>query len=70
MVHVNYKLMRMLSKTGIVKGIPKLSEMKSEVRKACQMDKKIKKTFKGLIEISSTRPLELIHMDLIGPAPI
>lgn len=68
--HVNYKLTKMLSKNEIVRGIPKLSEVKSEVCKACQMGKQVKKSFKGFKDISSTRPLQLIHMDLIGPAPV
>ena len=62
--------MRILSKKEIVRGIPKLDDYKSELCKACQMGKQIKKSFKGIKDISSARPLELIHMDLIGPAPV
>ena len=43
MGHVNYKLMKMLPKNEIVKGISKLNEIKSEVCKACQMGKQTKK---------------------------
>ena len=62
--------MKILSKNEIVKGIPKLSDEKSELCKACQLGKQIKKSFKGLKDISSSHPLELIHMDFIGPAPV
>ena len=67
---INFKLMKILSKNEIVKGIPKLSDEKFELCKACQFGKQIKKSFKGLKDISSSHPLELIHMDLIGPAPV
>ena len=50
-----------------MKGIPKFSDEKSEIYKACQLGKQIKKSFKGIKDISTFRPLELIHMDLIGP---
>ena len=47
MGRINYKLMRTLSKNEIVKGILKLSDEKSEICKACQLGKRIKKRFKG-----------------------
>ena len=53
-----------------MKGIPKFSDEKSEIYKACQLGKQIKKSFKGIKDISTFRPLELIHMDLIGPTPV
>ena len=67
MGHINFKLMKILSKNEIVKGIPNLSDEKSELCKACQLGKQIKKSFNGLKDISSSQPLELIHMDLIRP---
>ena len=70
MGHINFKLMKILSKNEIVKGTPMLSDEKSELCKACQLGKQIKKSFKGLKDISSSHLLELIHMDLIGPAPV
>ena len=57
MGHINFKLMKILSKNEIVKGIPKLSDEKSELCKACQLRKQIKKSFKGLKDISSSHPL-------------
>lgn len=68
--HINFKLMKILLKNEIGKGIPKLSDEKSELCKACQLGKQIKKSFKGLKDISSSHPLELIYMDLIRPTPV
>lgn len=67
MGHVNYRLLKMLSSQGIVKGIPNINEEQPEICKACQMRKQVRSSFKGLKEITSTRPLQLIYMDLVGP---
>jgi len=35
---------------------------------ACQKGKQTKNTFKPLNVVSTSRPLELLHMDLFGPS--
>ena len=37
---------------------------------ACQMGKETKSIFKSKNMISTTRPLQLLHMDLFGPSKI
>ena len=53
-----------LSKNELVKGLPKIKFVKDKVCDACQLGKQIKTSFK---KISTSRPLELLHMDLFGP---
>ena len=55
-----------LNKDEFVRGLPKINFQKDKVCKACQMGKQIKNSFKNKNFISTTRPLELLHMDLFG----
>ena len=41
--------------------------MKRTIYKACQLSKQTKSSFKSKNIVSTTRPLELLHMDLFGP---
>ena len=61
-----YHLARINSKE-LVKGIPCLKFENDRICGACQLGKQIKSSFKPIKDIMSTRPLELIHMDLFGP---
>ena len=51
----------------MVKGIPYLNFEKDRVCDACQLGKQTKSSFKSIKDIMTSRPLELIHMDLFGP---
>ena len=55
-----------LIKLDLVKRLPKINFEKDKICKACQLGKQIKSFFKSKNIISSTRPLELLHMDLFG----
>ena len=66
--HVNMNLITQLNKNELVRGLPKISFEKDKVCEACQMRKQIKTSFKNKNFISTSRPLELLHMDLFGPS--
>ena len=66
--HVNMNLITQLNKNELVRGLPKISFEKDKVCEACQMGKQIKTSFKNKNFISTSRPLELLHMDLFGPS--
>jgi len=68
--HTSYTRLSKLSKGDLVNGLPKISYEKSEICDACQKGKQHKSSFKALTEISTSRPLELIHMDLFGPTQV
>ena len=50
-----------------IKGIPKLGKPFSPICGTCQKRKKTRSTHKRVDEILTSRLLELLHMDLMGP---
>ena len=50
-----------------MKGIPHLKFEKDRICDACQFEKQTKSSFKPIKHIMTSRPLELIHMDLFVP---
>jgi hypothetical protein len=65
--HVNMELLSKLSKLDLVKGLPITKFVKDKICDACQLGKQTKSSFKKKKVISTSRPLELLHMDLFGP---
>jgi hypothetical protein len=65
--HVNMELLSKLSKLDLVKGLPITKLVKDKICDACQLGKQIKSSFKKRKVISTSRPLELLYMDLFGP---
>ena len=49
-------------------GLPKLKFEKDHICEACQKGKQVKNSFKLKNVVSSSRPFELLHMDLFGPS--
>ena len=66
--HVNMNLITQLNKNELVRSLPKITSEKDKVCEACQMGKQIKTSFKNKKFISTSRPLELLHMDLFRPS--
>jgi hypothetical protein len=65
--HANMELLSKLSKLDLVKGLPVTKFVKDKICDACQLGKQTKSSFKKKKVISTSRPLELLHMDLFGP---
>ena len=59
-----------LCKNELVIGLPKLKFNKDKPCDACQKGKQSKSSFKLKNIVSTSRPLELIHMDLFGPTRV
>ena len=59
-------LKRIASKDLII-GLPKLKFERNKLCGACQMCKQTKSSFKPINVASTTRPIQLLHMDLFGP---
>ena len=51
-------------------GLPKLEFTKDKPFDTCQKGKQSKSSFKLKNIMSTSRPLELIHMDLFGPTRV
>ncbi|KAK2422442.1 hypothetical protein QL285_032975 [Trifolium repens] len=68
MAHLNFDLLNKIASKDLVIGLPKIRFSKDHLCDACQMGKQTKASFKTKKFISTTKPLELIHMDLFGPS--
>ena len=68
--HASMYLISNISKNSLVRGLPQLKFEKDKICDACQMGKQTKSSFKSKNMISTTRPLQLLHMDLFGPSKI
>lgn len=65
--HINFKDLARLSRHEIIRGLPNLISMDSQVCGGCQLGKQTKSTHKRLSQIGTNKPLELLHIDLVGP---
>ena len=70
MEHASYKHLSIVSKHESVLGIPKLSRMSNVVYGPCQLGKQTKAKHFGTQTSATSRPLELLHLDLMGPTRI
>lgn len=58
--------MKIISEKAIV-GIPELKVKEGKIRGECQVGKKVKTSYKMVQYLTTSRVLELLHMDLTGP---
>ncbi|KAK2967423.1 hypothetical protein RJ640_022355 [Escallonia rubra] len=58
-----------ISSKELVRGLPKIKFEKDKVCDACQICKQKKVSHKPKKMVSTSRPLQLLHMDLFGPIP-
>ncbi|KAM1760481.1 hypothetical protein ACFX12_003348 [Malus domestica] len=65
--HVNFKDLKKLSKHKVVRGMPPLFVSDSYVCGSFQLGKQSRVAHKKVIDIKTTKSLQLIHMDLVGP---
>ena len=67
MGHASYKHLSIGSKHKSVLGIPKLNRVNNVVCGPCQLEKQTKAKHPGIQTSATSRPLELLHLDLVGP---
>src|SRR4030066_111983 len=65
--HANWRLISKLSKHQLVRGLPDISYHSDSICGACQTGKIVKESFKLKNIVSTSRPLEWLHIDLFGP---
>ncbi|KAL3529339.1 hypothetical protein ACH5RR_008661 [Cinchona calisaya] len=65
--HFNMDLIEKLVKKELVRGLPKLKFLKNKICDACQFGKQVKVSFKPKNYVSTSKPLELSHLNLFGP---
>ncbi|CAN1303414.1 Retrovirus-related Pol polyprotein from transposon TNT 1-94 [Linum perenne] len=66
--HVSIGILSKLSCLNLVKGLPKLDRTKSFFCDACAKGKQTRSSFKSKSDVTSHDCLDLIHLDLFGPA--
>ncbi|XP_024200303.1 uncharacterized protein LOC112203592 [Rosa chinensis] len=66
--HVNYQDLLKLSTKQCVRGLPALSGRIDKICGECKIGKQTRSPHKTINAATTTRVLELLHMDLIGPA--
>ena len=70
MGHASYKHLSIVFKHELVLGVPKLSKMSNVVCGPCQLGKQTKAKHPSTQTLATSRPLELLHLDLMGPTRI
>ena len=65
--HASMKTLSKLVKNDLVIGLPKLNFNKDKICDACQFGKQVRSSFKPKHLVSTSWPLELLHIDLFGP---
>jgi hypothetical protein len=68
LAHNNFDLLNKVTSKDLVIGLPKMTFTKDHICEACQMGKQTRVSFKSKNIVSTSRPLELLHMDLFGPS--
>jgi len=66
--HINMEHLNKLISKDLVIGLPKLKFEKDRLRDTCQQGKQVRVSFKSKNIVSTTQPLQLLHMDLFGPS--
>ena len=65
--HASLRLISKLQRHCLVKGLPKFSYQDDSLCETFQKGKQVKIYFKSKNGFSTSRPLELLHLDLFGP---
>src|SRR3954471_12844992 len=65
--HASLRKISQINKLDLVRGLPNLKFKSDALCEACQKGKFSKPAFKSKNVVSTSRPLELLHIDLFGP---
>ncbi|CAN1316600.1 Retrovirus-related Pol polyprotein from transposon TNT 1-94 [Linum perenne] len=68
--HISCSRISKLNASKLVRGLPQFSPMKEFFCSTCVKGKQTKNSFKSSSFISTSKPLQLIHIDLFGPTNI
>ncbi|OMO77060.1 Zinc finger, CCHC-type [Corchorus capsularis] len=68
--HASLSTIAKLISKDLVSGLPKLNFNSNKICEACQFGKQVRSSFKSKNVVSTTRALELLHLDLFGPIDV
>ena len=66
LAHISMHILSKIIKKDLVFGLSKISFDKNKICDACQLGKQTRVSFKSKNIVSTSKPLELLHMDLFG----
>lgn len=67
MGHVHMDLIKKLSSKNLVRGLPKMNFEKKGICEPWQFGKQVRTSFTAKNMVSTSSPLQLLHLDLFGP---
>ena len=68
--HASHKQLEKISKCDAVVGLPKFKKIDKCICGPCQIGKQIRSKHLYVASVQTSRPLELLHIDLMGPARV
>ena len=68
--HASHKQLEKISNCDAVIGLPKFEKIEKCICGPCQMGKQVKSKHPSVTEVQTSRLLELLHIDLMGPARV
>ena len=66
--HASHKQLEKISKCDVVVGLPKFEKIDRCICGPCQIGKQVKSKHPSVASVQTSKPLELLHIDLMGPA--
>ena len=70
MGQASHKQLEKIFRCDAVVGLPKFEKIDKCICGPCQIGKQIKSKHSFVASVQTSRPLELLHIDLMGPARI
>ena len=68
--HLNLKSMKKIISEEAIRGLPKMKIEEGRICGECQIGKQTKLPHKKVQHLTTTKVLELLHMDLMGPMQV
>ena len=65
--HASFSVLNRLAQFDLVVGLPKIKFTQHEIYDACARGKQTKNLFKPKHFVFTSKPFDLVHMDLFGP---
>lgn len=67
-MHLHFDYISRLHKKRAVRDFPKITKPQNPICKSCQLEKQTQIPLKTKDQLSTSKPLQLVHMDLCGPS--
>ena len=68
--HASFDLLHKITSNEHIHGVPKINVQNEYFCDACSLGKQHKSSFKSVNMITTSKPLELLHLDLFGPIDV